>query len=135
MNSFKKLTAVFLAVLTLIPLAVIGAYADTGAEKLTVNVSSNYGSSSTKTYDLSDEKTVLICFNLRSEYLISNIQGYLTYDSAALRLESFELDKQFPSPVYNTELYNKVTFNSSNTENSVDFTTEDVFAEAKFSAS
>ena len=68
MNSFKKLTAVFLAVLMLIPLAVIGAYADTGAEKLTVNVSSNYGSSSTKTYDLSDEKTVLICFNLRSEY-------------------------------------------------------------------
>ncbi len=133
MNSFKKLTAVFLAVLMLIPPAVIGVYADTDAERLTVNVSSNYCPSSTNTYNLSDENTVFIGFNLRSEYPISNIQGYFTYDSSVLRLDGFELDSQFPSPVYNTELYNMVTFNSTNTDNSVDFATEGIFASARFS--
>ena len=121
MNSFKNLTALFLAVLMLMSVAVIGASAEDSAATLNVTASSNIGDPETKTYDTSVDSEVVVNFRLTAENPVANSQGFVKYDSSVLELKSFALSEQLPNPVYNTEQPNIIKFNSTADDNTGDF--------------
>ena len=134
MGSLKRLTAVFLAVLMLASLTAVGVYAADGdtAATLKVNTTSNIGEAASETYDTAVDSTVTIRFMVQSTNLFANTQGYITYDSSVLEVSDFALSDQFSNIVTNTELYNKITFNATDTDNSADFTENGVFATVTF---
>ncbi len=121
MNSLKNLTALFLAVLMLMSVAVIGASAEDSAATLNVTASSNIGDPETKTYDTSVDSEVVVNFRLTAENPVANSQGFVKYDSSVLELKSFALSEQLPNPVYNTDQSDIVKFNSTADDNEGDF--------------
>ena len=121
MNSLKNLTALFLAVLMLMSVAVIGASAEDSAATLNVTASSNIGDPETKTYDTSVDSEVVVNFRLTAENPVANSQGFVKYDSSVLELKSFALSEQLPNPVYNTDRSDIVKFNSTADDNEGDF--------------
>ena len=132
MNSFKNLTAIFLAVLMLASVAVIGVSAVDDENVLNVSASSNIGVTVEKSYDTSVDTEVVVNFKLTCENPIANSQGYVMYDESVLELKSFALSKQLPNPVYNTDIKDVVKFNSTSDDNTGDFTQGASFVMATF---
>lgn len=139
MKTLKKSLAVLLAALMLASLFSVAAYAveqtdaadavEAGYARIDIN--SNIAPSSSKTYKVAIQDSVKIDFVLKTDVSVEDSQGVLTYDHNALQLVSFELPN-LANPVVNTELVDKVIFNSSSANGSAAFKTGAALASAEF---
>lgn len=136
MISFKRVTALVLAVLTLVAFSAVNVYAQEESapaeNSLVVNLSSNVGAPASSSFDLNSISAVKVTFSLRSANLVANAQGYISYDDTVLHLDSIALSDKFSNAFYNTNISNKATFNTTDVEKLADFTKEDKFITAIF---
>ena len=118
MKKVISIAMVFVMALTMVTVGVASVSADTTA---TINgQSANVGDTATVSVYLKADKT------------IEDFQGNLTFDSTVLKLESFEMPSTSEGVMYNTTHAGYVYHSGSCFSNPYDFTTEKVFAVAKF---
>ncbi|MCR5652549.1 MAG: hypothetical protein K6F88_01985 [Ruminococcus sp.] len=137
MKSFKKLTAVFLAVLILASFAVIGVYADetpaAANTSLTVTSTSSLGGEPvSKAFNTAEVSTVTVRFAMTATQAFANIQGFVSYDDSVLEVKNVAFDSKLSGVVYNMELADKFTFNDTHGENVIDYTMETTFLTVTF---
>ena len=103
------------------------------AGSLKVNVSSNLSGTASASYSTKSNYSFTVAFKLKASMKITNCEGLLTYDSSLIKLDSFTVSDKLKNAVINTENYNRAVFNTTNVNSPADFSSEDVFATAKFS--
>ena len=102
-----------------------------GENEFVLTVKSNIFPTYSTVYNTTRDSEVTVTFNLNSKkYAVINCEGNMSYDREYVELAGFEL-KKLNNTVVNTELANRVAFNSTDISTPVVFDSEE-FIVAKF---
>jgi uncharacterized protein YjdB len=117
----KKLLSLAMALIMITSMSTVAVFNANAETTTTVNgVSADVGD------------VVKVQVLVKSGSLWENFQGSTSYDSEGLTLDTFDLNVNTGSVIYNTGVKNAIFYNGTVVNDSYDFTTESVFYTAEF---
>ena len=136
MRAMKRTVSVLLSLMLVLGMMAIGMSAVGAAGTNTITAKSTITSDASQTYT-SDSKQVTVTYYFQSAKKLINAEGVLTYDPAVLKPAATTTEQSLVPYLRNISVNlglsgGRITFNASDPQNPVDFTTKDVFLTITF---